>query len=196
MPAAVAVPLLVGAGSTAASLVGAKMASGAAKKAADVQAQSAREAQRFNEQVYGDQKAWLSPYMQMGTDALQRYNTQYLRGPSMADQANALTRSAQQGYGFGQQPQQAPQAQPQGGGYGFGPPRNYAPNQPLNVTGIDIGTQPAPTLNDYSAALQATRPQGGQMVTIRAPKTGETVQYPVGHPEIQRALAMGAERVQ
>jgi len=70
MPAAVAVPLILGAGSAATSLIGAKMQSGAAKSAAQTQAASVDKAQQFAQQAFQQQQAALSPYRQAGQAAL------------------------------------------------------------------------------------------------------------------------------
>jgi hypothetical protein len=53
MPAAVAVPLIIGAASTGASLIGAKMASNASHDAADQQANSANQARAYQQQASG-----------------------------------------------------------------------------------------------------------------------------------------------
>jgi len=53
MPAAVAVPLIIGAASTGASLVGAKMASNASHDAADQQVNSANQARAYQQQASG-----------------------------------------------------------------------------------------------------------------------------------------------
>lgn len=72
MPAAVAIPLILGAAGTATSLAGAKMASNASKKAADQQIASTDKAQAINERIYNDQSKLMQPYIQGGQDSFAR----------------------------------------------------------------------------------------------------------------------------
>lgn len=99
MPAAVAIPLITAGASATTQLVGAKMQSKSASKAADVQTQAANRAaemeaeaakqqlafqqqqaqlaqqnymdtRNFNRQVYTDQQARLAPYRRFGEGAI------------------------------------------------------------------------------------------------------------------------------
>lgn len=80
MPAAVAVPLLVGAATTAATVYSAKKSSDAATTAAKIQSDTAaknaamygdavNKALGFQKDVYADSKAALAPYQQLGAGA-------------------------------------------------------------------------------------------------------------------------------
>ena len=81
MPAAIAVPAIIGAAGIGTQLVGAKMASGAARDAAEtqeraaqraaaMQAQATRDALAAQERAYGHSAGLLAPYAQMGASAM------------------------------------------------------------------------------------------------------------------------------
>ncbi|HKA39855.1 MAG TPA: hypothetical protein VKD25_08800 [Burkholderiales bacterium] len=70
MPASVAVPLILGGATTAASLYGASKQSGAAREASEAQAQSAREALALQRDIYQQTRSDLAPYTGAGTQGL------------------------------------------------------------------------------------------------------------------------------
>lgn len=146
MPAAVAVPAIVG-GAT--SLAQGIMGHHAASTAAKQQSAAADRAMAVSRGVYNDQMAGMQPYANVGGAA------NGLMGRLMGAPAGARFASAG--------PAQAPMS-----------PAMAEAHKPLNITGIDIGTQPAPSLDAYTAALQATAPR---MVKMRSP-TGEVTAVP------------------
>jgi hypothetical protein len=120
MPAAVAVPLILGAASAGTSLVAAKMGSSAAKNAAKTQAASADQAQRYNQQVYDYQKQITQPYITQGQTSLANLMAQHWGGrPEQYGLPQGAPMAAPQGVQslatFGQpQGQQGPQVGGQG----------------------------------------------------------------------------------
>lgn len=89
MPAAVAIPMLVGGGlDVAGSLIGAHSASTAAKD----QTQAAQQALALEQQIYQDQQARTQPYVTAGTQALGGLMQTYGGGQNFNAQiANALS---------------------------------------------------------------------------------------------------------
>ncbi len=89
MPAAVAIPMLVGGGlDVAGSLIGAHSASTAAKD----QTQAAQQALALEQQIYKDQQARTQPYVTAGTQALGGLMQNYGGGQNFNAQiANALS---------------------------------------------------------------------------------------------------------
>lgn len=173
MPAAVAIPAIIGAAGVGAQLVGAKMASGASGRAARLQVNSADRAQQFNQQAYADQQRAMSPYMQAGQQALgglmSNYGGKALSNPYAPQ---GMSTQGQPLYGgMSSQPPEQPQGPPQGAS---GPPQ---------------GAPMAPT---QGMAPQG-QPQGGGVVRVKAP-TGEMAQFPEGSPGLQQALQRGAVR--
>lgn len=69
MPAAVAVPLIVGAASAGASMFGASRAADASKKAARTQSDAANKALNLQKEIYQNQQQLMSPYVQGGQAA-------------------------------------------------------------------------------------------------------------------------------
>jgi hypothetical protein len=67
MPAAIAIPALIGAGT---QVAGAVMGSKAAKGAAKTQVQAAERAAGVQQQVYNDQRSLMQPYVQAGQSAV------------------------------------------------------------------------------------------------------------------------------
>lgn len=108
MPAAIAVPLIIGAASTGAQLYGAKKGADAAKSAAKQQQDSVGKAQDFTERAWQQQQEALNPYRQAG---------QYSLAALMARQygGNAQQYLPPQGYGQPQAPQPQMQGAPQFG---------------------------------------------------------------------------------
>jgi len=189
-------PLVIAAGIAAgAALGGAKMQSSAAKKAA-------KDQQDATDKALGVQQQQNAPYLQLGQQAAGRLAsgqamgkpyTQQFGGPGGSNGFQAFQPQAQGPPPQGPPPGtlsglgQAPQGQmPMGGSQ---------PGGSYNATGVDIGTQAPPTLDAYSAALQATRPpQGGQggMVKLQAPD-GSVSQVPMAMAE--QFMARGAKRI-
>lgn len=160
MPAAVAIPLIAGAG---ASVAGSAIQAHSAKNAAKTQAQSADKALAFNQRVYDDQMRMVNPYVQFGTQSLG--NLGRMAATPFSEQTNGYVQAAQ------------------GGGI---PSFQQGMSNPAQ--GLSLGSMGAPQGGPMA-------PQGGgQMVRLRAPN-GEMAQFPMGHPNIQRALAAGAQRV-
>lgn len=77
MPAAIAIPAILGATGVGASIYGAHKAAGAAKDAASQQQQAAQQAQAFNQQIWQAQQKALQPYQQAGQQALGNLMQQY-----------------------------------------------------------------------------------------------------------------------
>lgn len=178
MPAAVAVPLIIGAASAGAQVYGAKKASSAAKSAAQTQVAAVDKAQAANDRAYADQKAALAPYQQAGGDSLarlmaQHWGTALPQGMSPTGGSSATLGASANAF----IPRPAPPPQPgqsQGGA-------------PTSLAAMQAGGGQPP--------MPPQPPQaGGQMVRVRAP-TGEMAQFADGSPGLQQALAKGAVRV-
>lgn len=111
MPAAIAVPLIVGAASAGAGVVGAKMQSNAVNKAAKLQTAAADKSQAFNQQVYNDQRHDLQPFVQGGTSAFQQLLGNWQAKQPGYQPPQPQAQQAPSPFGQAMQPQQ-----PQGGG--------------------------------------------------------------------------------
>lgn len=174
MPAAIAIPAIVGAAGAGASLVGAKMSANASRDAAKLQVQSAEKAQRFTQQTYDDQKAAMQPYMQAGQQSLGALMARYAGQP--------LQNRFAPGGGQAAEPFQVPQGggMPQGG-------------QSLAAVGQMPGGPAQPMPQPHGAPSSAMPMQGGGMVRVKAP-TGEMAMLPDGSPQLQMALQKGAVR--
>lgn len=70
MPIPLAIPIALTAGSAIMKLFGAKKSADAAKKAAEIQAQSTREALNLQQQLFQQSRADLAPYRDSGVSAL------------------------------------------------------------------------------------------------------------------------------
>lgn len=70
MPAAIAIPAIIGAAGVGASIYGANKASNAAQSAAAQQQASIDKAQQFQQNAFNQQQQALSPYRQAGQTAL------------------------------------------------------------------------------------------------------------------------------
>lgn len=81
MPAAIAIPAIIGAAGAGAQMYGAHKAAGAARDAANIQSRAADRAQQFNERVYNENTQRLNPYLQMGSDSLARLFSQHWGTP-------------------------------------------------------------------------------------------------------------------
>ena len=79
MPAAIAIPLIVGAAS---SVAGAAISAHAAGKAADQQRDASNQALGFQRDIFQQQQAALNPYINLGTSAIGRYNQRYGGAPA------------------------------------------------------------------------------------------------------------------
>src|SRR5262245_4050774 len=86
MPAAVAVPLITGAVTAGTSLVGAKMASNAAKDASKSQVQAADRASQAAERIFAMQRQNTHPYVKGGQDAFARLMGQQFGTPTSMPQ--------------------------------------------------------------------------------------------------------------
>lgn len=89
MPAAVAVPAIIGAGATIAT---AKIGSDAAKGAAKTQERATDRVLQVNRQVYDDQRKLVDPYVQAGTVSLGNLMKQHWGGQGMPTGAPAEPR--------------------------------------------------------------------------------------------------------
>lgn len=87
MPAAVAVPLIVGAGTAATSIAAAKIGSNAANKAADMQERAANRSLSLQRGVYDDQRRLVQPYVEAGGVSLSNLMKQHWGGQGMPYQA-------------------------------------------------------------------------------------------------------------
>jgi hypothetical protein len=115
MPAAIAIPAIIGAASAGTALVGAHMQASAAKNAANTQVAASDRAQGFNQQVYNDQRQLMQPYVTNGQTSLAKlmaqhwggdqaqYMPQQGPGPMPGQQGRSL--AAMQGPGMGAPPQ-------------------------------------------------------------------------------------------
>lgn len=111
MPAAIAIPLIIGAASAGATVYAANKSAGAAKDAASMQQDSVTRAQNFNQQAFDKQQQALAPYQQAGQFSLANLMAHYGdRTPALqAQRTNAYVNAAQQ-----RNPSQGfPLAQPQ-----------------------------------------------------------------------------------
>lgn len=70
MPAAIAIPLITGAATAGAQVVGAKLASNAAQNAARTQSQAADRALAYQQQLQQQQRQDFTPYQQAGASAM------------------------------------------------------------------------------------------------------------------------------
>jgi hypothetical protein len=146
MPAAIAVPAIIGAAGVGASLYGASKASGASQEAARIQSQAANQAQAFNREVYQNQRQITNPYVQAGTESLARLMAQHWGTPYQAPQG----------------PQGSPPMQTQ-------PGPMMPPNGPPQGS-LGAMQQQGPRLVGSGQSLGAMQqgPQGG-MVQMQAP---------------------------
>lgn len=181
MPAAIAIPALVGVGSTVA---GGIVQSKAAKGAAKVQQEAAAKALAFQQQQYQQARQDFDPYLQQGAGAIGRLGTQ----------ATATPRTFQPGM-----PQQLGSFGNVQGQQGAGPMQIPLPPRPQP-------TAPAPQLPANPGVLgrleQAMHGANGQpppmgpsgaMVKVQAP-TGEIKEYP---PDVaQRIVQFGGRVIQ
>lgn len=115
MPAAIAIPLIIGAASTGAQAYAAKKSSDAAKEAADLQTKAGQKALAMQQRVYQDQVRAQQPYMDMGVQALGQlgqtrqaptFNPNMQANWSMPSQAPQMPQAYQNPYAslFAQQP--------------------------------------------------------------------------------------------
>ncbi len=168
MPAAIAIPLIIGAASAGAQVASAKMSSNAAKKAAGLQVASADKALALeNDQFHATQQR-MQPYVDSGQKALSTLNGLVYGG-------------APSGGGM-----------PQGGGGLLAPyARTFNPSQP---GGGSLGPMPngvpspqamqgqPPAMQGAPSAMQGPSQVNGDLVTMRAPD-GSTKQVPRGQQQ-------------
>ncbi len=175
MPAAIAVPAIIGAGaSVGTAAIGAR----AAGKAAKQQEQASDQAMAFQQRAYTDQQAAMQPYMRTGTDVFQRLAENYGRGAYSPGGPSP----------FGAQSPFAQALQPGGMGYSGQQPQPQMVNQAMPRVGGPMPSGPQAGGRPFAAAMGG----GGDLVTIQAP-TGETRQMP--RQEAQAYLARGARMV-
>lgn len=178
MPAAVAIPLIIGAASAGSAVASAKIQSNAAKNAAKTQVASQDKAQTFNQQAFQQQQAALQPYISGGQDAFSRLMSQhYGTGGLSAGMRGTTTQPGQtftppqmQGGPLAQSMQGSPQM-PQG-----------APQQPQGA--------PMPSGGPLQAAMGQP---GGQMVMMVGP---DGTQKAIPQANVQEAMRRGARPVQ
>lgn len=183
MPAAIAVPAIVG----AAKMYGAHKAANAAKDAAKIQVAATDKAQGYADRAYADTKEALAPYQQAGSDSLARLMAQHwgtALPPGMSPTAGSSAMLGNAAQMFTPRP-----AGPQ-----YGPNFQSTQGQPMSLAGMQGGggQQPMP----QQPMQQPQQPPQGNapMVRVKAP-TGEMAQFPDGSPGLQQALAKGAVRV-
>lgn len=134
MPAAILVPALIGAAGAGASIYGAKNGANAARDAAALQVAASDRAQQFNERAYSDQKQAMNPYMQLGSDAMARYQQKYGGQPAGGQRPAPMGApppmvAAPQGQPRGMSPFGAPP--PQGPSMQPGAPPQGQPGEPM-----------------------------------------------------------------
>ena len=150
MPAAIAIPLIIGAASTGASLYGAKKGADAAKSAAKIQSTSVDKAQAFNEKAWQQQQEALNPYKQAG---------QYSLAALMARQYGGGAQQYQPPPGYGPPRPPMPQGPPQG----F--PGPQGPQGPPPMSLADFQNRGTQHMNAGQVGMQnlppwARRPEG------------------------------------
>lgn len=190
MPAAIAIPAIIGAVGAGTSLISAKMQSNAATKAAGIQAASQDKAQQFNQQAYNDQRAALQPYVQGGQDAFSRLMTQHYGTGGLSPGMSGTAMMP----GSYMAPQQPYRPQPQG-----------PPPPGVNPTSGGLSTVPmgqhaptGPPMQGASGPPQGAgqNPMGqampGQMVRLQAPD-GSIEAVPAD--QVQHFLGQGARMV-
>src|SRR4051812_17102967 len=77
MPAAIAIPAIIGAAGVGAQVAGSAIQAHSAGKAAKAQEQASNQALDFSRGVYNNQMRMVDPYVQMGTDAFSRLYSQH-----------------------------------------------------------------------------------------------------------------------
>lgn len=202
-----AIAIGLGAAGAGASIIGASKAAGAAKTAAQIQANSGEQALDFEKQIYGDTKSNLSPYVSAGQQSLQNLMNQHW-GVNGQPGDSARLSAAAQAFTPG-----APNSAFSAGPYGMPvvnmnrlPPQGLPPSGPPPTGGASApppggAPQPFPT-NASLAQMQgaqsgAAQPQSGgsapsggqQMVQVQAP-TGEVQMLPMD--QAQLAVQKGA----
>lgn len=174
MPAAIAIPAIIGAAGVGASVYAAHKSSDAAQTAAQQQQDAAGKAQQFNQQVYDDQKQRIQPYTQAGQYAL----------------ANLMARQ------YGGTP--AAYGQPQNyGAPGSATPQPGTANMPAGAIGVQNApgnamaayaqqqANPGPQQGGGMGAGSPQPPQAGPggMVTVQD-DTGQTRQVPAAQAQL------------
>ena len=173
MPAAVAVPLALTGGSVASSLIGGKMASSAAKKAAEQQQQAAQEARQYLEPLYQQARAYAEPLYGQALQIAQEQNA--LGRAGLQPFASAGTQGMTALSSLLGLPQQA-MASPSGAA-------------PVNRAGMaPAGYLPSAQTMPRTGTLPTQAPT----VMLRAPN-GQTQAVPADHVDFY--LARGAQRV-
>lgn len=178
MPAAVAIPLIVGAASAGSAVASAKIQSNAAKNASKTQVASQDKAQAFNQQAFQQQQAALQPYISGGQDAFSRLMAQhYGTGGLSPGMRGTATLPGQTFTPPGPPPQAGPLGQAMGG-----PP--MGPQGPQALAAPPGG--PQGQTGPLQAAMGA---QGGQMVMMVGP---DGTQKAIPQANVQEALRRGA----
>jgi hypothetical protein len=203
MPAAIAIPAIVGAAS---SIGGAAIQAQGAKSAAKTQQKGADRALQLQSQVYNDQRALMDPYVQAGQSSIGTLG-RLMGVPEGARFASAplgqiapVPMGQQRAVPIGQPSGVGPRPQPVPLGQVGGPaPMGRIPQAPVGQGGepaqlgampqTPIGAPQGPRLGNGGPALG----QMGQFVTLRAPD-GSVQQVP-GHLA-QQYMQRGAVRVE
>ena len=175
MPAALAIPLIMGGVSAGATVAAAKIGSNASKNAAKTQVDASNQAQAVQQQVYQDQQKAQSPYMQLGQQAagkLSGYTT-----PSTPFNPNDYSKGAQI----------TPAAASPWG------PSQIQPTAPQQASLSQMGSpMQNKTMTAQQSAQQGLNPAVGQTVKMRAPN-GEVSDVPANQE--QHFLQLDATRV-
>lgn len=183
MPAAVAIPLIIGAASAGSAVASAKIQSNAAKNAAKTQVASQDKAQTFNQQAFQQQQQALQPYISGGQDAFSRLMSQHYGTGGLSAGMRGTTTQPGQTFTPPQGP--PPQAGPLGQAMG-GPP--MGPQGPQALAAPPGGPQGQP------GPLQAAMGQpSGQMVMMVGP---DGTQKAIPQANVQEAMRRGARPVQ
>jgi hypothetical protein len=181
MPAAVAVPLIIGAASAGAQVYSAKKQAGAARGAAQDQQRAGDRALAANQAVYQDQRSMMAPWITAGQSSVNTLGRLLTPGP---------------GAKFASAPLPALGPGPFAGGNTAMPRPVMAGGNPLAsamrrgpAPSMAMGGNPQPAM----AGQGAPSFQGGSMVTLRAPD-GSTQAVPAHLA--QQFISRGAVPVQ
>jgi hypothetical protein len=171
-------PSLIGGGiSTITNDIAREEGNKAIDQATATQQAATDKAAGIQSQIFQGQQAALSPYQQVGSGAVG--NLAALTGLPPIQMPSLPANYA------AQTPQPSPNV---------AVPREAAPRQGSVRRPEMQDPQTTATLQSQSSYGSGTLADLGPKVTLRAP-TGQMIQLPAGDPQIQKALALGAQRV-
>jgi hypothetical protein len=196
MPAAIAIPMIVGAAS---SVAAAKMSSNAANKAAKTQTAAADKALAANQAVYQDQRQLMAPYTQAGQSAVTTLGRLLTPGAGATYASAPLPQLGPGPFAGGNTAMPRPQMASRGGAFsaalGQGPAPRMGGQGPMPQMGAGqmpgMGAGPAPQIGAGPMPGMGQGPQG--MISLRAPN-GSVGQVPAHLA--QQFISRGAVPVQ